>query len=266
MEKKKYERPRVSREQLEEELLIVNETLWLANRKLENEENARMELFSNLSHDLRSPITALVSSVEYLKSNEDINPEEKRAVLDLMERRLRGMESMINDIFLLTKVESPTLELHKENLELNLFLEEFFYDCVADNKYAERDLQLELDETSVMVSIDPPQMSRVLDNLFTNALKYSEEGAQITLRTQVFDKWVWISVEDTGIGISEEDIKHIFERSYRATKSRTPGDGSSGLGLAIAKGITKKHGGSISCTSELGKGSCFTMKIPIVND
>ncbi|MCQ2539980.1 MAG: HAMP domain-containing histidine kinase [Acetatifactor sp.] len=267
MEKRQYIKPRISREELEKELLEVNERLWAANQKLLREEKARMELFSNLSHDLRSPLAALVSSVEYLRVNTDEADAEKMEVLHLMGRRLRTMQTLINDMFLLTKVESASLELHKETVDAGAFLEEFFYEREADSRYDNRELILSVPSSlRVLISIDPEQMIRVLDNLFTNALKYSEENAQITLAALIDGNFLRIEVADTGYGISEEDLPYIFERSFRASRSRTPGDNSSGLGLAIAKGIVEQHGGTIQCDSILGEGSHFYVYLPVVTE
>lgn len=273
MEKKKYEKPQISREQLERELLDANERLWLANKKLQQEERMRTEFLSNLSHDLRSPLTAIFGSVEYLKTG-DVPQKEQEEVLELMSRRLRSMQTLINDIFLLSKLESSEQNMQPQKIDAGMFLEEFFYDCEADAKYDDRELRLSLSEETHAINIDPESFLRVLDNLFTNALKYSDSGSFIELCSEykavdAADKdslgtscLLEITVADNGIGIRPEDLEHIFERSYRASKSRTTGDSSSGLGLAIAKSIVEKHGGSIRCESRLGEGSRFIITIP----
>ena len=267
MSKKKYTKPDISREELEQALMKANEELWIANRKLEAEERARTELFSNLSHDLRAPMTALFSAVELLKSGQTVGEKKYQDILKLMERRLHTLQSILNDIFLLTLLESPATKLKKEPVEIGIFLEDYFYSCMADPKYHKRDLKLEVpDSFPYMAEIEAEKIVRVLDNLFTNALRYSSEGAEIGLGAIFIpaerdEGKIRIYVRDTGEGISPEDIEHIFERSYRANRSRTPEDGGSGLGLAIAKGIVERHGGAIWCESEVGKGSCFTFSV-----
>lgn len=320
MTKKAYKKPQITREELEAALIKANDALWQANQKLEEEEKTRMELLSNLSHDLRSPVAALASCVEVLKSGEATKDQQE--IFALMERRLKTLQTMINDLFLLTTVESPTTELHTKPIEAGVFLEEFFFSCEADPKYSRRRLVLQVpDSFTYPIAIDAQKMARVLDNLFTNALRYSKDGDEIhlgaaymggafsesvsdrkshnthtakcmvqagegqqegfgtysanaqsgnVLADTMKEQWenrnaacVEIWVEDTGDGISEQDLPHIFERSYRASRSRTPGDGGSGLGLSIAKGIVKKHGGSIRCESTQGKGSRFTILLPV---
>ncbi len=266
MEKKKYEKPRISREQLEQQLLEANESLLEANRLLQKEEENRTEFLSNLSHDLRSPLSAVMNSVECLKAG-NTTPQEEAEILNLMSRRLQNMQTLINDIFLLTKIEGATISLHMEEVDLGMFLEEFFYSCEADEKYEERELRLCIPENfSVRVKIDPQQMTRVLDNLFDNARKYSGAGATIRLEAAKSDcdGKVTILVRDTGIGIAKEDLERIFERSFRVTKARTATDTGSGFGLAIAKGIVEMQDGKIICESELGVGSSFFVELPTV--
>lgn len=263
-EKRKYERPSISKEQLEASLLEVNQKLLEANQMLQKADEARMELFTNLSHDLRSPMAALVSSVEYLQTADDIGAAKRKEVLGLMGRRLRQLQGLVNDLFLLTKIENPTIALSIETVDAEMFLESFFYETEADPKYQNREMEIELaDNLSVPVAIDTEQMVRVLDNLFSNALRYSADGARIVLKASAAGEMVEVTVSDTGMGIGSEDLPHIFERSYRASRSRTPGDGGSGLGLAIAKGIVEKHGGTITCESVLGEGSSFHFTMPI---
>ncbi|MCI8719322.1 MAG: HAMP domain-containing histidine kinase [Lachnospiraceae bacterium] len=269
MSKKKYTKPDISREELEKALVKANQELWMANRRLEAEERTRAELFSNLSHDLRAPMTALFSAVELLKSGQEIGEKKYQDILKLMDRRLHTLQSILNDIFLLTLLESPSTKIETEPVEMGIFLEDYFYSCTADPKYHKRRLKLEVpDSFPYTAEIEAEKMIRVLDNLFTNALRYSGEGAEIALGARFIagekdEGKIRIYVRDTGEGIHKEDSEHIFERSYRASRSRTPeheGSGS-GLGLAIAKGIVERHGGAIWCESEVGKGSCFTFSL-----
>ena len=265
MEKKRYTKPQtISKEELEKALLLANEELSRANEKLNQQERERMELFRNLSHDLRAPMTALVSAVGLLREKKDMEEEEYQELLNLMSRRLRSLNSMLDEIFLLGRMENPEQRLELETIDAVAMLEEFFYSCDADVKYAERRLDLRLpDDMDCMVRVDPEKMVRVLDNLFTNALRYSRSGDEITLSAEVSGEKLVICVSDTGVGILPEDLPHVFERSYRADRSRTPGDGGHGLGLAIAKSIMEKHGGTIWVTSVPEKGSQFFLELPM---
>lgn len=257
MEKKKYSRPEISREELQQQLFEANISLQEANERLCQEERMRTEFFANLSHDLRAPMTALKSAVEYLKTG-CVSPQEQQAVLELMEKRTAFLQRLIEDMFLLAKMENADAALHLEAVDASAFLEEYFYSTEADAAYSGRNLILNLpDDLNCRIKIDPEMMVRVLDNLFTNARKYSSEGASITLSASAVESGLEITVADTGVGIAPEAMSHIFERSYRTTKSRTPGDDSSGLGLAIVQKILERHGSHIAAESELGKGTTF---------
>ena len=269
MEKKRYTKPKtISRGELERALLEMNEELSKANEKLRRQDVERMELFRNLSHDLRAPMTALVSTIGLLREKRDMEEKEYEELLNLMERRLKNLSAMWEEIFLLGQMENPELKLNLETIDAAALLEEFFYSCEADRKYENRDLELILPrDLNCMIHVDPQKLVRVLDNLFSNALRYSKDGDGITLEAKLNAKGkeLLIIVRDTGMGILPEDLPHVFERSYRADRSRTPGDGGHGLGLAIAKSIMERHGGSIWCESEPEKGSSFYLKLPVTD-
>jgi len=266
MGKKRYTKPAtLTREELEHALMQANEELAAANERMNQQERERQELFRNLSHDLRAPMTALVSTVGLLREKKQIDEEEYIGLLDLMSRRLKNLSSMLDELFLLGQMESPESILKMEDIDAQMLLEEFYFSCETDMKYADRKLELKMPEQlDCIIHVDPQKIVRVLDNLFTNALRYSRSGGQIVLEAnKTSDGHLQITVSDTGMGITQEDLPHIFERSYRADRSRTPGDGGHGLGLAIAKSIMEKHGGSIRCESKEGVGSTFYLLLNI---
>lgn len=267
MEKKKYTKPKtISRGELEHALLVVNEQLSQANEKLKQQEHERVELFRNLSHDLRAPMTALVSTIGLLREKRDMDEKEYEELLSLMERRLKNLSAIWEEIFLLGQMEDPEMKLNMESIDAVALLEEFYYSCAADVKYEKRRLEIKLPENlNCQIMVDPQKLVRVMDNLFTNALRYSKEGDEIEL-SAVLDgeeKHLRICVRDSGIGILPLDLPHVFERTYRADRSRTPGDGGHGLGLAIAKSIVERHGGRIWCESVPEEGSSFFIELPV---
>lgn len=268
MSKKEYKKPQVKIEQLEQQLLEANLALWQTNLQLESEQKSKAELLSNLSHDLRAPLAALRSTVDLMKSRQEMSGEERDTLLNIMERRLQMLETMVNDLFLLTQVENKNDKPETELLNVGFFIEEFFYSCEADSKFEKRRLYMEVPEDfSYYINVNVQQMLRVLDNLITNALRYSKDGDSITIGAKIqTDKTICIYIEDSGEGISSEDMEHIFDRSFRADRSRTPLDGGSGLGLAIAKGIVEQHEGNIWCESVKDKGSRFSIELPFQYD
>lgn len=264
MEKKKFELPNLTIEKLSEELVITNLKLTQANEKLRQAEQARNEMFSSISHDLRSPITAIKNSVELLSDMTDYPPEKVKPLLSIMNRRIDTLEQLINNIFLLVSLDNNCKQMKLEALSLGFFLEEFFFSREADNRYQDRTLLLHVaEDLNVLVLVDSQELERVLDNLFTNAYKYSYPGDTISLDARVYEHHVIVSVSDTGMGIAKEHLTKVFDRCFIVEKARTPEVSSTGLGLAIAKSIIEHFHGSIWCESSLGEGSTFSFSLPI---
>lgn len=279
--KKQYAKPEITIEELQKTLAEVNEKLILANEKLEESnaklekaygelkarEKERTELFANLSHDLRASVSVISGAAELLESELDPGtPESENAAL--IRKRARFLQSFIEDIFLLAKLEEKDVcagegNLRKQELrevDVRAFLEEYFISVRAEGGCGSRKLILEIpDDFSGTALMDPAMTVRVLDNLITNAKKYSPDGSVITLSVcaDPISGKITISVSDTGIGIAPEDLPHIFERTFRAKRERPPEDLSSGLGLAIARRIVENAGGTIECESVPGAGSTF---------
>ncbi len=261
--KNEYSDPSLSVEDL-------SHALFDANQKMANIIKERDEIFANISHDLRSPITAIHNAVEYLESDLDLSPDEQKKAIHLIHERTDALQTMINNIFLLTRLDnSGDKMLSREDIPCGPFLEDFFYLCEADSKYDGRNLILDVPEKfDYMISIDPHQINRVLDNLFNNALKHTPADASITLSAQKTDNNIIIIVSDDGDGIAASDVEHIFDRSYKVNTSRTPSsDSGAGLGLSICQKIISIHDGTISCESDPSsmKGTRFIISLPIVN-
>lgn len=260
MKKKSFKKPELSVEDL-------SHALYESNIKLTNTIQERNEIYANISHDLRSPITAIRSSIEYLQSLENPSKEELSSALNLMSERSLVLEKMINDIFLLTKMDFSTYNLNFVSIPIIPFLEDIFFSYDEDPKYSDRKLILDVDDSfEATVSIDVDNMKRVLDNLFNNALKFSTSGDSITLsaKPSAEGDQVLISIADSGIGISKENLENVFNRSFRVSDARTPNaHQGAGLGLSICKSIVEKHNGTIWCCSEgQDKGSTFIISLP----
>ena len=261
MDRKKYDAPKINKiEELTAQLLVANETL-------KRSELQRTQMLENISHDLRAPISAIRSSIDYLTmvcQSDTIDTDSVSHVVGLLDARTRTLEGLIRDLYYLTSMEGNHSTFIYERIPAGAFLEDYYFTTQLDEKYADKNLELKVPERfPYEIRIDTARMTRVLDNLFTNAARYSGQGADITLGAEYDGEDVRIYVEDTGDGIASDQIPHIFERSYKASSARTPsGNSGSGLGLAIAKEIIEKHKGSITCTSQLGKGSRFTVILP----
>mgnify|MGYP004530852169 CR=1 FL=1 len=269
MKKIVFETPAIETETIES----LSAKLLAANAELRHVQKDREEMLSNISHDLRAPLAAIRSSLDYLRTQKNISAEESEKLLALIDRRTQTLENLIQDMYYLFCVEDTSREMQLETIEAAPFLEEYYYDLLADSRFDSHDMCLELSPSlSCQIRVDVQKLVRVLDNLFTNAVKYTPADSRITLHAEMqpicdpadFPKeQLLISVLDNGNGISAADLPHIFNRTYTVSAARTPGaSGGSGLGLAIAKAIVERHGGSITCESKVGEGCRFLISLP----
>jgi len=265
VQRQRFEKPELRVEELSLALYQANKKLEQINRELSERQKEQKELFHNISHDLRSPVTAIKNSIEYLMTLKSLDPVEVIRVMEVTHQRAVYLDRLINDIFLLASLETSEKSLRFDNIDAGIFLEDFFYSCEADPKYGKHKLCLLVPEDFRYIwKADGQMLWRALDNLFINALKYSQEKAVITLSAEHVRNNVHIIVEDTGCGIATEYQSKIFDRTFMVNDSRTPGLNSGcGLGLAITKAIIEAHGGMIWCESELGKGSRFHFTLPV---
>ena len=245
-------------------LSAANKELSKTNNELAESERKRKEMLANISHDLRAPITAIRSALDLLSTLENPTAEDIKSTIGLMDRRVSTLESLIQDMYFLFCVEDETRPLDLEDVDLAPFLESYFYDAVIDSRYDSHDMQLDIPmDIDCRVNIDVQKTIRVLDNLFTNAAKYSGDATTITLGCRLNSGSAIITVSDNGRGIPAESLAHIFDRTYTVSSSRSPGSPTgSGLGLAIVKAVVEKENGTVTCESEVGKGCTFVVTLP----
>lgn len=255
---------------LSDKLLQMTEQLAKTNRELQRYQKERSEMLANISHDLRAPITAIRGALDLQKSHPDASREELWEALSLIDRRTAVLENLIQDMYLLFTVENPSFEIKCQPVLLAPFLEEYFFDAEQNPLYEGHRLILSVNsQLNALVLIDVSKMLRVLDNLFTNAAKYSGEGTTITLHAEPLAKkhLVAIEVSDNGIGIAPESLPHIFDRTYTVSRARTPGrETGSGLGLCIVRTIIERFGGSVECISSPGNGCTFRILLPLAEE
>lgn len=261
--KNTFQTPSIENKTIEELSLKLLEL----NEQLVKEQKERSEMLSNISHDLRAPLTAIRSAIDLLRSGQSLSREDYEFSLSLIDRRTKTLESLIGDMYYLFCVEDTSKELDYKQVKALPFLEEYYLDIEADSRYASKKLVFDVpDDLDCLINIDIQKMIRVLDNLMTNACKYSEDGAGITLKTRLSDSGrLDISIIDTGIGIPKEAIPHIWGRTYTVSSARTPESATgSGLGLSIVKAIIERMNGTVTCQSIEGTGSTFTISLPVL--
>lgn len=269
MKKNSFSSPAIESQTIEalsKQLLETTAQLYAANEQLQKEQAQKREMLANISHDLRAPITAIRSSIDYLTSGHTLSKEELDSSLQLIHRRTLTLENLIQDMYFLFCVEDTSRALDLETIDAAPFFETYFYDAICDTKFDTKNMSLDLPkDLSRTLSVDVQKLIRVLDNLFHNAAKYSPDDASITLKVEcpADSGFLSVSVIDTGYGIPSDAVDHVFGRTYTVSSARTPNSVTgSGLGLAIVKAIVERHGGSVGCNSEEGKGSRFFFSLP----
>ncbi|MBR3462756.1 MAG: hypothetical protein IKH20_08765 [Clostridiales bacterium] len=243
----------------------INRDLVLTNKRLMEGEAARKNVLSNVSHDLRTPITAIRGYAELLLSAQDnLSLEQRNSYLSNIVRRSEQMERIVADIMELTRMESSDSDFHFTSVSISEMLDELVVMYSMDLEDTGKHLSLDLPlRDSLIVKADPAKLSRVFENLISNAINYTGPEAEIVIKawrsdehSHIADQKIHITVEDNGIGIPEQDIPRIFDRFYRANNSGVNIKGT-GLGLAIVKLICDKHDAEIKVTSTLGQGTTF---------
>ncbi|KAA0761468.1 HAMP domain-containing sensor histidine kinase [Bacillus sp. SH5-2] len=219
------------------------------------EEN-RKELISNISHDLKTPITSIIGYVEGIKDGVANTPEKMDKYLTTIHTKARHMDTLIDELFLFSKLDLNRVPFQFETVELNMFMQELIEEMQMDLSKEGIEVNLQLHASLLYVTADCEKINRVISNLIHNSVKYMDkEEKKITVTVSSDDDKVIVKVMDNGSGIESDTLPYIFERFYRAEQSRNSSTGGSGLGLAIAKQIIEEHGGNIWAESELGKGT-----------
>lgn len=229
-------------------------------RKLEKEKTIRQEFFSNASHELKTPLTAIRGYAELLQSGMASDTQMQKEFLGRIHSEVEEMTSLINDILMISRLETKELMPTKEMLCVKSVAEEVKKTLkpLAD----ENNVSLEIHCCDEFVYMDRSHLQGILSNLMGNAVKYNRPGGFVQTDITMDRTSLSIRVEDSGIGIAKEDQKRIFERFYRVDKGRSKRVAGTGLGLSIVKHVTEFYGGCVSVESQSGVGSTFLVQLP----
>jgi two-component system, OmpR family, phosphate regulon sensor histidine kinase PhoR len=229
-------------------------------------EKMRRDFVANVSHELRTPLSIFRGYLETLIDDPHQPPGELLRILEVMERHSNRLNALVEDVLSLARLESPGMELELSEVDLPELLHSIMRDW--EKRFAAKQLKSHLNFPGNLPRLraDETRLQELIYNLLDNAVKYSKPGGTVFLRAEPADDSVRISVADQGIGISEADLPRIFERFYRADKSRSSEQKGTGLGLSIVKHIAQLHGGSVEAESELGKGTTISVVLPIGHD
>jgi signal transduction histidine kinase len=230
------------------------------SQELENLEASRRDLVANVSHELKTPITAIRAHLENLLDGvERPDPETLQVMLAQSERLGRLVEQLLD----LSKLESGEVQLRRERVPLASVLGDVLSEIDVGRADLEVGLTSEVPENLPPIDADPERVHQVLFNLIDNALRFTPPGGEVRVEAHRHNGVVEVSVADTGVGIPAEALPRLFERFYRVDPSRSREDGGTGIGLAIARSVVEAHGGTITAESEPGHGSTFTFDLPV---
>jgi two-component system, OmpR family, sensor histidine kinase BaeS len=231
--------------------------------RLEAQERVRRQLFADVAHELRHPLAVLKGRLDLMQDGVvALDPEQ---VLHLQDMVI-SLGRLVGDLRDLSLAEVGSLSLNLAPVDMGALIADLVENM--EPVATEKQIALVADVAPGMppVTADADRIGQVLVNLLANALQYTPLGGRVDVRSWAEGAQLAIQVRDTGPGIAPADLPHVFDRFYRADKARTRTTGGSGLGLAIVNSLVRLHGGTVAAESELGKGSCFTVRLPLRRD
>lgn len=241
------------------ELYDLSKSVKELSDKLDLQESLRKRMTNDLAHELRTPIATIQSHIEAFMDGIWTPDIQKLSIIQVETDRLM---KLINELADLAVVENDKIKLNKTNVDLSCMLNDLMLSLepvfMGKNIDAAQNIQ-----EGVYFLGDEDKLRRIFINIISNAIKYSNENGNISVLLQRAGDSITFSVEDTGIGISKEDLKHVFERFYRSDVSRSRKTGGMGIGLTLTKALTEAHGGSINILSEQGKGTSVIVKFTV---
>lgn len=256
---KHYEYPEMN--VIAETTLNMTQAIKESMDRIEFERMIRQEFFSNASHELKTPLTSIHGYVELLENDMAANETMKKDFLKRIKKETNNMTNLINDILMISRLETKEAEVIMEEIRISLLLNE----VVVSLEPLAQEYQVQLNTSCkpIVMTANAQQIRELLGNLVTNAIKYNKPGGKVDVTVTTETKEMVIVVEDTGVGIPQDAIQRIFERFYRVDKGRSKKVGGTGLGLSIVKHIVNYYNGTVEVQSRLNEGSKFTVRLPL---
>ncbi|BFH68667.1 two-component sensor histidine kinase [Paenibacillus dendritiformis] len=251
---------------------FINEVIFAINELIEQldiirvqtikSEAARKSLLSNISHDIRTPLTSIIGYVDALNDDIAASREEKQEYVGIILRKATALKQLIDEIFDLAKLDADEVPLRPEALDLAEMAREAVIAFLPELKRADMKLNASIPEDKCVVTADRISLQRIMNNMIKNAVQHGRDGQALGIELAEHGGAYHLTIWDKGQGIPEDELAKVFERMYRTERSRSPMYGGSGLGLAIAKALAEKNGGKIWAESEPGQRTSFTFSLP----
>lgn len=232
------------------------------SEQVHNLDEARNQFVSNASHELKTPLATIKLLVESMMYEKDMDPQLRREFLGDIDKEIDRLTLVVSDLLTLVHIDSHKLRLKREKMLLADTVRESVARLAPLAKKKSLTVETKAEDGCEMFA-DPGKLAQVCYNIVENAIKYTPEGGRVTIRLHRDGRDAVLEIADTGAGIPEEDLPHIFDRFYRVDKARGRDSGGTGLGLSIVQQIVRLHGGSVNVQSQLGKGTVFTVTLPL---
>ncbi len=252
---------------LDDDFIEIEESfneLKLRNIQIEKlakqEERRKNELIAYLAHDIKTPLSSVIGYLNLLDDTSDMPMEQREKYIKIALKKANRVEQLMNEFFEITRFNSSSITLSKENISLNFMLQQMADEFFPILSKGGRSINLQI-ESEITIYADPDKLARVVNNLIKNAIAYSYTNTTITIEVKQENNLIVIQVSNEGNPIPEDKLSSIFDKFFRLDSSRSSNTGGAGLGLAIAKEIVKAHKGTIEATSNIER-TCFTVKIP----
>ncbi|MBG9735600.1 HAMP domain-containing sensor histidine kinase [Paenibacillus alvei] len=258
---------------LANEFETYNELLYSINELIEQmdrlqvqahrSETARKKLLTNISHDIRTPLTSIIGYVDALQDEHMDTQQEKEECIAIISAKAQTLKELIDHIFQMAKLDADEVEIRREPLDAAELLREAIISFLPELKKHGMDLAVQIPDEKCIAEVDRYGYIRILNNLIKNAIRYGKDGRKLGVELERKETSIELTIWDAGPGIPANEIPRIFERTYRSEQSRSLQYGGSGLGLAIAKAFVDKHGGRISVVSKPYERTAFTVSLPV---
>jgi PAS domain S-box-containing protein len=247
-----------------EELMAQQQELMESTQEAARANQLKSEFLANMSHELRTPLNAIIGFSQLLRDETPgkLNQEQKQCLDDVLESS-QHLLNLINEVLDLSKIESGRAELKLENVDLKELITPLTRVMRPILGQKKQELEVEIEAGLPQIRVDKTKMGQVLRNLLANSSKFTPEGGKLWITAARADDWLHLSVIDNGAGIKKEDLERIFEPFCQLDYTPGNGKGGTGLGLAVVKEIVERHGGQIRVESEYGRGSRFTISLPL---
>ncbi|NGP89653.1 hybrid sensor histidine kinase/response regulator transcription factor [Fodinibius halophilus] len=261
---------RLKRREKELEEAVQERSHQLMQEKIKTEKQAqelmrlnkrKNQFFTNITHELRTPLTMLIGPLKILRENEDIEMQAVRDQLEPMIRNGKRLQRLIDQLLELSRIEAGMVELQASRQSMTSFVEELILEFSPMAEVKNICLTTELPDSDCMIYFDNQKIQKALSNLLSNALKFTSENGRVSVKVIESNTEVTIKVSDTGIGIDEEEVSHIFDRFYQVDSTSTRKNEGTGVGLAFAKELVHLHKGTLTVESTLGEGSTFSLSL-----